>query len=743
MENDFGIAGLANIRHLAEGGNATVYLAEQPHLDRTVALKVINRGEDEATLRRFKRERTAMGRLSDVRGIAPVYDSGTTDDDRQYLIMPYYREGSLWDLIKREGRLEAEQVRQIGITVAKALHVAHEHDVIHRDLKPANVLIDNEGVPQIADFGIAQLSDSDGGTSLTLTITALYSAPEIISGHDSSALSDVYSLGATLYTALAGSAAFARSPDDSILAIFNRIANQDPPPLPESVPHVLRDTVLKAMARDPKERYQSAAELAEALEAIGPLNEERVELLRREAALAELASEPFAKTTEIKPTSSKVPKIVGAVIAVGILVAAVLLLSNRADKTAVDTGATSPSSTVADNGSTGNPGDTDSASNTDSSGEPAPNQPADSEPTPTPRPLPSPTPTPSAGEKALRGIGKYATTAFLHSCRGVKQVPATLMPPAPGSFDGDGSLVFSAEYSTWWVELDASVTVYDEALINQHASVIQMDTASSVNLDPVPEPGDTLYIYGADAKPIEANVKGVFEHSSGEQSDSDLELELVDGGELHSAQAVANADGALVGYIARDEQGNFFLTRQLVSELNGELNFGECATRSDQDYDYLAKDWDDSALPDALRQLLLIQHLVDGYAQNDWDLVSEIEGTKPGDEVTQEWSQAEDSFVIARAKGVPNPRGTADWVIGVVTYDNVDGDDFTTFSCYAPKANTDKGVATLGERSVPPQLPLGEFSHLSSSQTQTPNRLAGRIGVDDLFLLAAYSCSAS
>lgn len=267
-----GVAGLENIEPLGQGGNAVVYRAHQPSMDRWVAVKVLT-SSDEATRRRFDRERQTMGRLSQHPGIITIYDSGYTDTGRPYLIMPLMEHGTLQDRLDRTGPLPWAEAVHLIRQVAEAVENAHHHGVIHRDLKPSNVVIDDNGHPLVADFGIALLVDS----SLTVTdliLTPAYSAPELFDGATPTSASDVYGLAATLCALITGTAPFTTgNPEtDTLLALSKRIANDEPPDLSawEVANHVQR-TVARAMAKDPNRRQQSAEVFA--AELAGSLND--------------------------------------------------------------------------------------------------------------------------------------------------------------------------------------------------------------------------------------------------------------------------------------------------------------------------------------------------------------------------------------------------------------------------------------------------------------------------------------
>ena len=252
---------------IGAGGNAVVYRARQDELDRDIVVKVLATNDAEATSRRFDRERRAMGRLSQAKGIAPIYGSGFTSLGNPYLLMPFYSRGSLQDSLDANGPLDPGEVRRIGLAVCRAVQSAHEIGVVHRDIKPANILMTSAGEPAVADFGIAQLLDDRLGTSQAITLTPLYTAPEVFDGAESGTTSDVYSIGATLFALLSGRAAFS-DPDGSasMLALIRRVNEGPLPALPEAVPPALAAVVAKAMSKDPAARQPSAAVLADELE---------------------------------------------------------------------------------------------------------------------------------------------------------------------------------------------------------------------------------------------------------------------------------------------------------------------------------------------------------------------------------------------------------------------------------------------------------------------------------------------
>jgi hypothetical protein len=258
-------------RRIGSGGMATVYLAHDPLLDRDVAVKVPRLGgldgggsPDAETLERFKAEVRAIGRLNHP-NIVTVYDGGEQDGS-PYLVMEPVDGESLAELIRREGPLPAERAAGIARQIAEALAYAHGLQLVHRDVKPQNILLDRSGRAKVTDFGIVKSADVTRTLTGTVLGTASFIAPEVAGGEPASAAADIYALGVVLYQMLTGHVPF--EADNPITAAV-RSQREDPPP-PSSlapVPDWLERVVLKALARDPRQRYQSARELADDLAA--------------------------------------------------------------------------------------------------------------------------------------------------------------------------------------------------------------------------------------------------------------------------------------------------------------------------------------------------------------------------------------------------------------------------------------------------------------------------------------------
>src|SRR5690349_6923252 len=203
-------AGFDEAEEIGRGGFGVVYRCLQEDLDRTVAVKVLTADLDPENLARFMREQRAMGRMSGHPNIVDLYQVGVTRSGRPFLVMPYHAHGSLDRLIRAGGPLGWEQVLRLGVKVAGALETAHIGGTLHRDVKPANILLTDYDEPQLSDFGIARIAGGFETTTGSITGSPAFTAPEVLEGRPPTVQSDIYSLGATLFCALTGHAAFER-----------------------------------------------------------------------------------------------------------------------------------------------------------------------------------------------------------------------------------------------------------------------------------------------------------------------------------------------------------------------------------------------------------------------------------------------------------------------------------------------------------------------------------------------------
>lgn len=266
------------IKMIGEGGMANVYLANDNILERKVAIKVL-RGDlsnDEKFIRRFKREALSVSNLSHP-NIVEVYDVGE-EDGNYYIVMEYIEGKTLKQLLQKRGALTLPEVIDIMSQLTDGLSHAHEAYIIHRDIKPQNIMIEDNGLVKITDFGIAMALNS---TQLTQTNSVMgsvhYLPPEQANGKGSTIKSDIYSLGILMYELLAGSVPF--KGDTAVEIALKHMKEKMPsirkqnPTIPQSVENI----VLKATAKNPKNRYDSVREMYNDLQtAMEKDNEKRI-----------------------------------------------------------------------------------------------------------------------------------------------------------------------------------------------------------------------------------------------------------------------------------------------------------------------------------------------------------------------------------------------------------------------------------------------------------------------------------
>ncbi|HWM60073.1 MAG TPA: protein kinase [Pseudonocardia sp.] len=269
MSSPLGIPGLQQPEVIGRGGFGTVYRVTEPEFGRDVAVKVIqDRLEDEDVRRAFVRECRAMGTLSGHPHIVTVHRGGTTDHGEPYIVMDLMAAGSLADRLAEQGVLPWTEVLDIGVAVAGALETAHRAGILHLDVKPANVLMSRYGEPKLADFGISRLPGVTATTDGRIRASIAYAAPERLLDGTALPASDLYALGATLYTLLSGHAAFATRSGEDLMGAIARIVREPVPDLREQgVPDALAHVVERLMAKSPLDRFATASDAAFALQA--------------------------------------------------------------------------------------------------------------------------------------------------------------------------------------------------------------------------------------------------------------------------------------------------------------------------------------------------------------------------------------------------------------------------------------------------------------------------------------------
>jgi serine/threonine-protein kinase len=253
---------------IGRGGMAEVYRARDLRLDRVVAIKTLRSdlARDPTFQARFRREAQSAASLNHPSVIA-VYDTGEDTLDNNpvpYIVMEYVEGRTLRDVLREEQRLPAERALQMTDGILRALDYSHRGGIVHRDIKPANVMLTSSGEVKVMDFGIARaLADSAATMTATAQVigTAQYLSPEQARGERVDARSDIYSTGCVLYELLTGRPPF--QGDSPVAIAYQHVREEAPPPsqLDPSIPQYANAIVMKALAKDPNYRYQSASEM--------------------------------------------------------------------------------------------------------------------------------------------------------------------------------------------------------------------------------------------------------------------------------------------------------------------------------------------------------------------------------------------------------------------------------------------------------------------------------------------------
>jgi serine/threonine protein kinase/N-acetylneuraminic acid mutarotase len=281
-------AGFEDAVEVGRGGAGVVYRCTQTALARSVAVKVLASEFDKDDRERFLREGLAMGGLSGHPNIENILQVGMTESNRPYIVMPYHEAGSLAQRLHRAGRIPWPDALRIGVKLSGALETAHRTGTLHRDIKPGNVLVNDYGEPQLSDFGIARIVGGYETATGFFTGTIAYTAPEVLAGNPPTTASDVYSLGATIYALIAGTAAHERKNGEDLIAHYLRISSAPVPDMrPEGIPADICAAIEKAMSLEPGKRQASAAEFGRELQ----LAQRRNGLIPDSMAVSETKSE--------------------------------------------------------------------------------------------------------------------------------------------------------------------------------------------------------------------------------------------------------------------------------------------------------------------------------------------------------------------------------------------------------------------------------------------------------------------
>ena len=250
------------IRTIGEGGMANVYLAHDVILNRMVAVKILrgDLADDEKFVRRFQREAIAASSLSHP-NIVEMYDVGE-DDGKYFIVMEYVDGKTLKSLIKKRGALTLPEVVDIMLQLTSAITHAHESYIIHRDIKPQNVMILEDGRVKITDFGIAMALNSNEITQTNSVMGSVYyMPPEQANGNGSTTKSDIYSLGILMYELVTGKVPF--KGDSAVEIAIKQMKDKIPSvcDMDPSIPQSVENVILRATAKNPKNRYDSAEEM--------------------------------------------------------------------------------------------------------------------------------------------------------------------------------------------------------------------------------------------------------------------------------------------------------------------------------------------------------------------------------------------------------------------------------------------------------------------------------------------------
>jgi serine/threonine protein kinase/N-acetylneuraminic acid mutarotase len=306
--DELAAAGFVEAKEVGRGGAGVVYRCYQTSLARWVAVKVLASDLDADHRERFLREGYAMGKLSGHPNIVNILHVAVTATGRPFIVMTYHAAGSLAQRVHRAGRISWPEALRIGVKLCGALETAHRMGTLHRDIKPANILQTDYSEPQLSDFGIARIVGGYETRTGYFTGTIAYTAPDVLVGSSPTTVSDVYSLGATLYALIAGTNAYDRSTGEELIAQYLRITSTPLPDLrPEGIPDAVCSAIEKAMSLNPDQRQASAEEFGHELQQA----QRRNGLNPDSMALSETYPDTPTKSTPLRePTSHPATTIV-------------------------------------------------------------------------------------------------------------------------------------------------------------------------------------------------------------------------------------------------------------------------------------------------------------------------------------------------------------------------------------------------------------------------------------------------
>ena len=328
------------IRTIGEGGMANVYLAYDTILNREVAVKVLrgDLADDEKFVRRFQREAIAASSLSHP-NIVEMYDVGE-DNGKYFIVMEYVDGITLKSLIKKRGCMSLVETIDIMLQLTSGIACAHDSYIIHRDIKPQNVLILDDGTAKITDFGIAMALNSNELTQTNSIMGSVhYLPPEQANGKGSTIKSDIYSLGILMYEMLVGKVPF--KGDNAVEIAMKQLTEPIPSvrKINENIPQSIENIILKATAKNPKNRYDSVNEMHEELKVAlsdEHANDERVsykypeqeleetKVMKKEDLMPEKPKKKISKTDKVLNILLWITGGICVLLAVGIMLAVII-----------------------------------------------------------------------------------------------------------------------------------------------------------------------------------------------------------------------------------------------------------------------------------------------------------------------------------------------------------------------------------------------------------------------------------
>ncbi|BCZ45479.1 hypothetical protein psyc5s11_15460 [Clostridium gelidum] len=293
------------LEKIGEGGMGIVYKAKCHLLNRFVAIKILKSelSNDECFVARFKLEANSAASLSHA-NIVNVHDVGS-ENNINFIVMEYINGKTLKQVIKESGRLSSLKTLEISLQIVKALECAHKNNIIHRDIKPDNILITEDNIVKVADFGIAKVVDSATISNSNMVIGSVhYFSPEQAKGISVDFRTDIYSLGIVMYEMVTGQVPYNAEISVSIAIMHIQKPIIPPNEVITNIPEDINQVILKALEKEPINRYQTATEMAEILKALNEDFNLKVKLHNRslEATMV-MMTEPVVSDTKIDSTT--------------------------------------------------------------------------------------------------------------------------------------------------------------------------------------------------------------------------------------------------------------------------------------------------------------------------------------------------------------------------------------------------------------------------------------------------------